>query len=350
MFVSRIVAWETTRRCALACRHCRGSARDVADAAELTTAEGFCLIDSLARLSKPLLILTGGEPMMRADIYDLARHASDSGLRVVMAPCGHLLTPETVARLRASGVSAISISLDATEAADHDAFRGVAGAFDASMRGLHCAHAAGLPFQINTTVTRLNVDQLPALLELAEREGAATFDLFFLVPTGRGRSLADLELDAGRTETVLNWAAEMDASRAIRVRTTCAPQMARVRSRRGDSHSGKGRAEKGGPAGGCMAGRGFLFVSHLGIVQPCGFLDLPCGDLRRFDFDVRALLESSDTLRQLGASEDVHGKCGACEYLRACGGCRARSYALTGDALGPDPNCGYLPVGKAVSA
>lgn len=341
----RIVAWETTRRCALACRHCRGSARDVADAFELTTAEGLRLIDALARCSKPLLILTGGEPMMRADIYELARHAADSGMRVVMAPCGHLLTTETVSRLLAAGVAAISISLDAAEAAGHDAFRGVAGAFDASLRGLRCAHAAGLPFQINTTVTRLNVDQLPALLDLAEREGAATLDLFFLVPTGRGRTLVDLELDATQTETVLNWAAAMDASRPIRVKTTCAPQMARLRAGRGGAHTGRNV-----PAGGCMAGRGFLFVSHVGGVQPCGFLDLPCGDLRSAGFDVDALLAAAATLRRLGASEGVHGKCGGCEYLQACGGCRARAYALTGDVFGPDPNCGYRPVGKGGSA
>lgn len=342
----RVVAWETTRRCALACRHCRGSARDVAETGELTTAEGLRLLDSLARVSTPLLILTGGEPMMRADIYDLARHASDRGLRVVMAPCGHLLTPETVSRLIASSVSAISISLDAADAAGHDAFRGAAGAFDASLRGLRCAHRAGLPFQINTTVTRLNVDHLPALLELAEREGATALDLFFLVPTGRGRSLADLQADAKRTETVLNWAAEMDASRPLRVRTTCAPQMARVRATRGVLPSGR----LGGPTGGCMAGRGFLFVSHAGILQPCGFLDLPCGNLRTADFDVRALLAASDALRSLGSPEGMHGKCGRCEYRGMCGGCRARAYACTGDVLGPDPICGHVPGGKAVFA
>jgi radical SAM protein with 4Fe4S-binding SPASM domain len=328
-----IVAWETTRRCGLSCRHCRAGAGPAALAGELSPAEGLRLVQSLARLPARLLILTGGEPMMRPDIYDLAAAAAAGGLRVVIAPCGPLLTDETAARLKSSGVSAVSISLDAATAADHDAFRGVPGAFESALRGLRHARRAGLATQVNCTATRLNARQLPAILELAEREGAATLDFFFLVPTGRGRDLWDLQLDARQVEETLLWIAKMDVRRTIRVKTTCAPQMARVRAQNG----GQVRPESSG--GGCMAGRGFLFVSHAGLVQPCGFLDLPCGDVRAFDFDLPALLDASADLRRLGALEGIGGKCGRCAYLRACGGCRARAYEMGGDAMGAEPFC-----------
>ena len=331
--IPHLVAWETTRQCPLACRHCRAAAGTVRAEHELTTAEGLRLIDSLAALPVRLLILTGGEPMMRPDIYDLARAAASRGMRVVMAPCGALLTDTTAARLKESGISAISISIDASNAADHDAFRGVNGAFDTALRGLRCARHAGLAIQINTTVSRLNIAQLPAMLDLAEREGAATLDCFFLVPTGRGKQLKDLQLDAGQVEQTLQWIADQDGQHAVKLKTTCAPQMARVRAQRG------ARQAHGAPTGGCMAGRGFLFVSHTGIVQPCGFLDLPCGDVRTFDFDMKSLLEASDDLRRLGSLEGVGGKCGYCEFLQVCGGCRARANAMSGDAMGEEPFC-----------
>jgi radical SAM protein with 4Fe4S-binding SPASM domain len=227
----------------------------------------------------------------------------------------------------------VSISLDAATATDHDAFRGVPGAFESALRGLRCARHAGLGIQVNCTVTRLNADRLPAILALAEREGAGTMDFFFLVPTGRGRDLRDLQLDAPQVEAALRWIADAGSRSALRVKTTCAPQMARVRSQRGE------RLPPGSPTGGCLAGRGFLFVSHAGIVQPCGFLNLPCGDVRAFDFDLRALLAASQDLRRLGALEGIGGKCGRCAYLRACGGCRARAYETLGDAMGAEPFC-----------
>jgi len=330
----QIVAWETTRQCGLSCRHCRASATGSRPAGELTTEEGLRLISSLAALPIRLLILTGGEPMMRADIYDLARAAVAKGIRVVMAPCGPLLNAETAVLAREAGISAVSLSLDAADAAGHDAFRGVAGAFESALRGLRCARRAGLTVQINTTVTRLNVEQLPAIVALAEREGVATVDFFFLVPTGRGGALKDLQLDAEHAEQVLTWIAETDGTRGVRLKSTCAPQMARVRMQHGD-------AGRGGASGGCMAGRGFLFISHVGNVQPCGFLDMPCGNVRSAGFDMRSLLEAADGLRQLGEREQLGGYCGCCAYRQACGGCRARANAMTGSALGEEPFCAW---------
>ncbi len=335
MTLPRVVAWETTRRCDLACRHCRAAAGPARMEGELTSTEGLRLIEALAALPIQLLILTGGEPMMRPDIHELARAAASAGIRVVMAPCGPRLTDASAAQLRDAGISAVSLSLDAAEAAGHDAFRGVEGAFDATLRGLRCARQAGLAVQINTTVSRLNVAQLPAILDLAEREGVATLDFFFLVPVGRARSLKALQLDAEQVERTLQWISETDGTRRVRMKTTCAPQMARVRAQQG------GKRAPGAPAGGCMAGRGFLFVSHAGIVQPCGFLDLPCGDVRAFDFDLQALLAAAGDLHRLGALEEIGGKCGTCTFLDLCGGCRARARAMRGDVLGEDPFCAW---------
>ncbi len=333
MMYPRIVAWETTRRCDLACRHCRAAAGSTPSENELSTPEGLRLIEALAALPAKLLILTGGEPMLREDVHELARAAADSGIRVVMAPCGPRLNKQSAVRLKDCGISAVSISLDAATAEAHDSFRGIDGAFDAALRGLRCARDAGLAVRINTTVSRLNAGQLPAILELAEREAAATLDFFFLVPTGRGTALKDLQLDAVEMERTLAWIAAMDGTRSLRLKTTCAPQIARVRAQRGAATTPPVSA------GGCMAGRGFLFVSHVGTVQPCGFLNMPCGDVRASNFDLRNLLAGSRQWHRLAAREDIGGQCGSCKFLRGCGGCRARAVAMSGNALGEEPFC-----------
>lgn len=332
----QIVAWEMTRRCPLACRHCRAVAGAGRSPAELSAAEGLRLIGGLGAFPIRLLILTGGEPMLRDDLYDQARAAADRDIRVVVATCGALLTETTAARLKAAGVSAVSISLDAANAEAHDAFRGVAGAFETAWRGLRCARGAGLGLQVNTTVTRMNCEQLPAILERAEAAGAATLDCFFLVPTGRGRALREYLLDAAQVERTLHWIADMDASRSIRVKSTCAPQMARIRTQRA-ARGAPQRPDR--PGGGCMAGRGFLFVSHGGDVQPCGFLNLVCGNVRDFDFDLSALIAASGEWSRLGALEGIGGACGRCAYLRVCGGCRARALEMDGDAYRAEPFC-----------
>lgn len=337
-----VIAWETTRRCPLRCRHCRGAARDVPYAGELTTAEGLRLLRSLAQRGAPIVILTGGEPMARPDIYDLARAATDLGLGAVMAPCGPMLTAETAPRLAAAGIRRISISLDGATAATHDAFRGVDGAFDAAVRGLRCAADAGLDFQVNTTVTRLNAAELPRIAALAVALGAAALDFFFLVPTGRGEGLRDLAVSPAECESALEWIARAAASLPLRVKTTCAPQYARIAPRVWRETGGAPAA-----ANGCMAGRGFVFVSHVGELQPCGFLDLPCGNLRAGDFDFWRLYDNSEVFQALRDPDGYRGKCGACEFRFRCGGCRARALAAGQDYLGEEPACPYEPRGDA---
>ena len=346
----RVIAWETTRRCTLQCRHCRGSARDHDYAGELTTAECGRVIDSIAALCgggtpnahgkpmQPIIILTGGEPMMRDDIYELAAHATAAGIRVVMAPCGHLITPETAVRLSDAGVQAISISIDGATPEAHDAFRGVEGAYQRTMEGLGFARDVGIPFQINTTVTRENVDDLPQIHDLAVALGASKLDLFFLVPTGRGAALRDLALAPRDAEAALQWALRTSRESPLSLKITCAPHSVRIWD-----EADAGGHPSSSAATGCMAGKGFVFISHTGILQPCGFLDVPSGDLRSADFDFGVAYRESLVFAQLRDKSGYTGKCGACEFLNSCGGCRARAFARTGDYLSAEPGCGYIP-------
>lgn len=333
----QVVAWELTRRCPLSCRHCRASARSVADERELNTEECLRVVDSLIKLSsKPLLILTGGEPLSRADIWEIARKASTEGLRTVMAPCGVSVDERAVRRMLESGIRAISLSVDGATADQHDAFRGVPGAFDANLKAMAFARAAGLPFQINALVSKETVNHLPAIRNLALREGASQLDLFFLVPVGRGAELKDIALSAEECERALEWAVTWQDLGPLRIKTTCAPQAGRVRRRLKAAPSGNG-------TGGCLAGRGFVFISHTGVLQPCGFCEVPAGDLRQSRFDFEAACSTSPVFRKLRDLDGYGGKCGACEFRALCGGCRARALAASGDYLAEEPSCPHQP-------
>ncbi|HUU58163.1 MAG TPA: SPASM domain-containing protein, partial [Phycisphaerae bacterium] len=222
-------------------------------------------------------------------------------------------------------------------AAAHDAFRGVAGAFDGAMRGLEAARRAGLAFQINSTVTRHNLADLPAILDLAVRLGAVAFNPFLLVPTGRGKQLADQEISPEDCERTLQWLADQSARRDIKIRVTCAPHFARVLLRR------RGKGDRPLFSNGCLGGKAFAFISHVGKVQICGFLELECGDLKREAMNFRRIWESSEVFLRMRDVDSYRGKCGVCEYRRVCGGCRARAYAMTGDALAEEPFCIYQP-------
>jgi MoaA/NifB/PqqE/SkfB family radical SAM enzyme len=314
----KIIAWEITRRCELKCRHCRGAARDCDYAGEFSTAECFKTIDALAAFSKPMIILTGGEPLMRDDIFEVAHYATERGCRVVFATCGHLLTPEIADKLRASGVMAVSVSLDAATAEAHDAFRGIPGAYEKTLAGINLLKNAGIPFQINTTVSKLNVDELPQLLEKAVKLGAATVDFFFLVPTGRGSEIADLALSPEERDRALEWIAEQAKTASVRVKTTCAPQYKKFLT--ADLCPPTSDLSRNAPFRGCMGGRGFVFISHTGVLQTCGFLDLPCGDLRAANFDFGKLYNESNVFNNM-------------RTLNPFAGCPARAHAQSGDYM-----------------
>lgn len=314
-----IVAWEVTAACNLSCGYCRASASPQPDADELSTEEALSFLDSIASL-QPMLILSGGEPLLRPDIFQIARRGVALGMRVSLACNGTKITPLVAEEIAASGISRVSISLDGTSCEKHDLIRGK-GSFQAAMKGIENLRGK-VDFQINNTLTSRNESDVSAIFDLAQRVGARALHFFFLVATGRGRE-ADL-ISPERQEQLLG---EIDRERELRpleVQVTCAPQYARI------ARSGKGRS------GGCLAGKSFVFVSRKGDVYPCGYFPLRVGNIREKNFI--EIWENAAELRAL-RERNLKGKCGRCSYSPICGGCRARSYAETGDFLGPDPAC-----------
>lgn len=346
----RIIAWEITRSCNLNCAHCRAAAERGPYPGELDTEQCFALVEEIAALGGFLLIITGGEPLLRADALEIAARATDRGLRVVMAPNGTLVTPEIAVKMRQAGIQRISISLDFPNAEQHDAFRGVPGAFEGALRGIEAAHQAGIEVQINTTVTKRNVAYLGQLVALTQRLGAVAMHPFFLVPTGRGAEMADEELAPEEYEQALRWVYDKqqelgdrlffkptDVPHYWRVRLQCA----RAEGRPIEPMHGKAGAGLNVLSRGCLAGTGFCFISHVGKVQPCGYLELEAGDLKRQSFG--EIWQNSPLFRNLRDLSKLEGKCGECEFKTVCGGCRARAFAATGNYLAEEPYCVYEP-------
>lgn len=348
------VAWEITQACALACVHCRASAQPRRDPRELTTEEGFMVIDQIVEMGNPILVVTGGDPLMRRDVFDLIRRAAERGLRVSLSPSATaLLTRGNLQKARDAGVVRLHLSLDGSTPETHDAFRQVTGSYDRTIKGLQAAREIGLSLQIGTTVTRRNLADLPALAELVAGFGALMWNLFFLVPTGRGKE-EDM-ISPHQHEDTFHWMYELSKEVPYDVRTTAAQHYRRVviqrtraeLGRRGAIHqalSGAGYSFQDGlgrPQQGVNDGKGFCFISHLGDVCPSGFLQLPAGNVR--ETPIAEIYRRSPLFRELRDPSLLKGRCGRCEYRRVCGGSRARAFALTGDHLAEEPCCIYQP-------
>ncbi len=328
-----VVAWETTRACALRCVHCRADAQPWRDPAELTTDEGKVLIDEVAALGARVLVLTGGDPFMRPDIFDLVAHARDRGLEVGLSPTATARANRAnLARAVAAGASTIHLSLDGATAETHDAFRGVRGSFVRTLASVRASVELGARVQVATTACRRNLDELPEVARLVGELGATTWAVFFLVPVGRGRF--DDALDAMETERILGWLVELSASSPFRVRTVCAPQFRRIAAERGAAGT---RAV----AAVTTDGRGFCFVSHRGEVWPSGFLPLSAGNVRAMP--LATIYRDAPLFTALRDPSRLGGRCGRCPYRFPCGGSRARAYAMAGDPFAEDPACPYVP-------
>lgn len=340
----RLVAWETTRNCNLACIHCRASATKGPYAGELDTGQALALLDQIAAVGQPIIILTGGEPLLRADIFDIASHGDRLGLRMVMAPNGTLITAAVAQKMAASGIRRISASLDGATREYHDQFRGVAGAFDAALQGIEHVKAAGIEFQINTTITQANLDQIPKILELAERLGAVAHHIFLLVPTGRGKYILDQAIDAEAYEATLNWFYDQREKTPLQLKATCAPHYYRILRQRARAEGKPITFQSHGldaVTRGCLAGTGFCFISHTGVVQPCGYTDVACGDITQTRFG--DIWNQSPVFLKLRDFNQLQGKCGACQYRAVCGGCRARAFEASGDYMAEEPLCAFQP-------
>ncbi len=342
------VAWELTRSCALSCLHCRAEAQPKRHPDELTTDECRRVVDELVELNPPVLVLTGGDPMMRRDLFEIAEYGISRGLSVSVSPTTTALTTrERLSRLKDIGVTMIHVSLDGASAETHDAFRGFSGSFARATSILADLQDLGFATQVGTTVTRRNVDELPQIAELMATYGVRMWNLFFLVPTGRGR--ADDMIDAATAERTWEWMGEVSAQGRFSIRTTAAPQFRRtmlLRARRDEPGqsvrlTGAGYQFREAPTGvqtrGVNDGKGFMFIDHLGNVCPSGFLPAIGGNVRTQS--LVDIYRNSELFRQLRDPSALTGRCGRCRYSDLCGGSRARAYGLTGSYLADDPLC-----------
>ncbi len=383
----RLTFWEVTNGCNLRCIHCRATATELASPLDLPTTKALSLIKQISQYANPILVLSGGEPLFRADIFDLARYATDCGLRVALATNGTLVTREIARKIVDSGVRRVSISLDGANAATHDAFRGIPGAFRAALEGFRNLKELGMSLQINMTIARHNAQELPAVLDLAKSLGADALHTFLLVPVGCGVNIAaEQMLPAEEYETILNWFYDRAQEGGIELKATCAPHYFRVaRQRRAAERRAStvppsnifkapapeprphtiGPGEITLPASvglalhphsrptpghadgfqamtkGCLAGSAVCFISHQGEVYPCGYLPVLAGDLRKQSF--AEVWETSPVFQLLRETDNLKGKCGLCEFRNVCMGCRARAFSATGDFLDAEPFCIYEP-------
>lgn len=328
-FPLRMVAWELTRNCNLNCIHCRAAASKGPYRGELDTSECKKILDEIASFSSPTIILTGGEPLLRDDIFDIIDYGNARGLRLVMAINGTLLDRKKALRLKQRGIRRISISLDGKDRSSHDRFRGVEGAFDAVMDASSILTEIGLDFQINTTVTGLNVYDLEEIKDLVKKVGACAWHVFMLVPVGRGEEFKGKELGAEEYERCLEWLYNIEDRKELEIKVTCAPHYYRIVKERGGIPK----------SAGCLAGKSFMFISHRGVAQPCGYLEIASGDVRKDG--VSKVWEDSPVFNKLRDVKAYKGRCGSCRYLNICGGCRARAYETKGDFLHEEPYCSY---------
>jgi len=337
-----IVFWETTQACDLVCKHCRADARPARDPGELTFAEGVRLLDEVRAMGCPLVVLTGGDPAKRPDLIELVRHGSAIGLRIALTPSATpLVNRALLDRLAEAGLARLAVSLDGASPASHDGFRGVDGSFARTFDILRDARAAGLTTQVNTTVTDLNVDELERIADQLRALEITLWGVFFLVPTGRGETLAVLDPEAA--ERVLERLVAIARTAPFDVKTTAAPHFRRVllqhqvkRREIVGIDDGIGRAPRG-----VNDGQGIVFVSHRGEIYPSGFLPLPCGSFRTDG--LAAVYRRHPVFCALRDPDQLGGKCGVCEFRRVCGGSRARAYAVTGDLFAEEPACAYRP-------
>jgi radical SAM protein len=339
-----IAIWETTRACALACVHCRAEAMPRRDPGELTTAEGKALLERMAAFGDPppLVVFTGGDPLRRPDIAELVAYGTRIGLSVSLTPSGTAaVTGDKLRALRDAGLARLAVSLDAATAEAHDAFRGVRASHRHTLRIIEQARGLEMPLQINTTVCRQTVGELPALIEQVAGFGAVLWALFFLIPVGRAHAAQGL--GAEEIEGVLRWAAARQRRVPFGIKTTEAPQYRRVLERHAERPGG-GHVEARMRAPRAVTdGNGFVFVDHVGNICPSGFLPLRAGNVRADD--VVAVYRQHPLFLGLRDPGRLGGRCGRCEWRDRCGGSRARAYAVTGDPLAEDPGCAHRPTG-----
>ncbi|WP_144553603.1 TIGR04053 family radical SAM/SPASM domain-containing protein [Bacillus sp. X1(2014)] len=353
-----IVIWELTRACQLKCLHCRADAQYRRDPRELSFEEGKNLIDQIYEMNNPMLVFTGGDPLMREDVFEIAKYAVEKGVRVSMTPSATPnVTKEAIEKAKEVGLARWAFSIDGPKAEIHDHFRGTAGSFDLTMEKIKYLHEVGLPIQINTVISRYNIDYLNEMAKMVEDLGCVLWSVFFLVPTGRGQE-SDM-ISPVQHEKVFRWLYDLSKRVSFDIKTTEAMHYRRVviqkkmreakettdeieylsaLTEKGltGSIDGLGRAPKG-----VNDGNGFVFISHIGDVYPSGLLPVKAGNIR--ETPLVEIYRESPIFKSLRNPDLFKGKCGVCEFRHVCGGSRSRAYAMTGDYLESEPFCVYIP-------
>ncbi|HRY12245.1 MAG TPA: putative heme d1 biosynthesis radical SAM protein NirJ2 [Syntrophomonadaceae bacterium] len=327
-----LVSWNTTNQCNMFCDHCYRDA-GVRSQDELSTAQARRLIEEIKKAGFQIMIFSGGEPLMRSDIYELASFATGLGLRAVMGTNGSLITAEVARKIKEAGFMAAGVSLDSLDPAKNNAFRKLDDAYQLTVEGMRNLKEAGVPFQIHTTVMDWNVSELEAITDFAIEIGAMAHHIFFLVPTGRAVNIEDEALKVVEYEKTLARVMEKQRTVPIEIKPTCAPQFIRVADKKGVPL----RFSKG-----CLAGISYCIISPTGDVQPCAYLDMRLGNVKEQPFD--KIWRENEVLQRLRTLE-YQGKCGVCDYKERCGGCRARANYYSGDFMAEDTWCLYHPKG-----
>jgi heme b synthase len=346
-FIPKWLAWEVTGRCNLDCVHCRARAGAQAADADFTTAEAKGLIGDIASFCKPVLVLSGGEPLLRPDLFELARFGADQGLKMALATNGTLVTDAVCGHIKDSGIRIVSLSLDGATAEVHDDFRRQKGAFAGTMRAAEAFRRAGIEFIVNSSFTRRNQADIPAVYRLAKSIGAKAWYLFMVVPAGRGQDILGELIGKEDYERILDWHYETEKNEArMLMRPTCAPHYYRViaqKSKAGDrGYQRRSLTFSTGGAKGCICAQSIAFIDHLGNVQPCSYFPVRAGNVKKRPF--KEIWSGSQLFRSLRDFKSYKGRCGACEYLQVCGGCRARAELASGDHLAEEPMCSYVPL------
>lgn len=345
-YIPKWIAWETTEKCNLSCIHCRCSADMNKNLFSLDTQRAYELIDSIAAYANPVFVLSGGEPLMREDIYDIARYADARGFRVCMATNGDLVDDAHCEQIQASNIRMVSLSLDGSTAAIHDDFRKVPGAFDGVMRAAEHFRRHGIKFLINSSFTQRNQHDIAATFQLAKSLGATAWYMFMIVPTGRGEDVMAELIPPEDYDEILTWHYEQEKQEdEILMRPTCAPHYYRLVPQLNQQSDTKLKRRSlsfsTGGGKGCIAAQSICFIDARGNVKPCSYLPLSAGNLLEQSF--ADIWENSKLFRDMRDFESYGGRCGACEYINVCGGCRARAYSVTGDYMAEEPYCNHIP-------
>jgi heme b synthase len=347
-FAPKWIAWEITRRCNLRCVHCRSASEmEVKGHPDFPTSEAFRIIDDIVSYAKPVVVLSGGEPLKREDVFDIAKYGTEKGLRMCLATNGTLVTDETCEKIKSSGIRIVSLSLDGSDETVHDDFRSQKGAFAGTINAARLFKKHGIEFIINSSFTKRNEEEIPKVYKLAKDLGATAWYMFMIVPTGRGEEIMGELISKESYEDILDWHFDMESEEEeMLVRPTCAPHYYRVVLQRSKEKGSKFKKRtlkfSTGGAKGCIAGQLICLIDVDGNVLPCSYFPKPAGNVREKSF--KEIWEESELFRELRDFKKYKGKCGSCEYVNVCGGCRARAYSVHGDYLEEEPFCSYIPV------